>query len=140
MMDVFGNRADLEADTQDFLLKYHRDIAAAEAKERQHQRAFEQEAEQLAMAREVGDMHTMELLNDRGKTHGAFEDNALNGQMLRALFRGSKGWQTATPVTREALDQIASKLARIMSGMPNVVQHWEDIAGYAILVVEGGQP
>jgi hypothetical protein len=34
---------------------------------------------------------------------------------------------------REALDYIAGKLARILSGQPGYADHWDDIAGYAKL-------
>jgi hypothetical protein len=87
--------------------------------------AVRQKAESIEPARVV--------LDERSKTHGSFTDNALNGQMLRSLFRDSKGWPLATPREREALDMIAGKLARIMSGQPGFADHWVDIAGYATL-------
>ena len=37
------------------------------------------------------------------------------------------------PVHREALDMIASKIARILSGDATHVDHWVDIGGYAEL-------
>jgi hypothetical protein len=36
-------------------------------------------------------------------------------------------------VEREALDQIAVKLARICAGDPACADHWRDLAGYAWL-------
>jgi hypothetical protein len=36
-------------------------------------------------------------------------------------------------VQREALDQIAVKLARILSGDPTCADDWRDLAGYAWL-------
>jgi hypothetical protein len=41
------------------------------------------------------------------------------------------------PVTmqqREAIDMIMVKLSRILCGDPNHKDHWDDIAGYAMLV------
>lgn len=74
------------------------------------------------------------LLDAREKTHGSFALNAHYGQTLREAFRASPGWPKANSRTREALDYLAGKLSRILSGQPNEAQHWEDIAGYAELV------
>ena len=46
--------------------------------------------------------------------------------------------QTTTRLTKpqkEALDMICSKIARICVGNNNEIDHWRDIAGYALLVV-----
>ena len=79
---------------------------------------------------------TTELLSERGQTHGSFADNAYYGQQLRLLFRQSKGWAHATIYQQEALDMIACKLSRILSGQPGFPDHWADLAGYAQLAVE----
>jgi hypothetical protein len=76
-----------------------------------------------------------ELLAERQKTHGSFRLNALHGQELREMFRSSEGWIKANARQREALDYIAGKLARILSGQPGHADHWDDIAGYAKLAV-----
>lgn len=70
-------------------------------------------------------------LNDRGKTHGSFADNAFYAQELRTLFR--QGHVGLTSVQREALDMIAGKISRILSGNPSEPDHWLDIEGYARL-------
>ena len=36
----------------------------------------------------------------------------------------------------EALDMIASKIARVVNGNPNHIDSWIDIAGYATLVAD----
>jgi len=41
-------------------------------------------------------------------------------------------------VQREALDQIAAKIARILCGDANYADHWHDIASYAQLGVPPG--
>jgi hypothetical protein len=76
---------------------------------------------------------TTELLTERGTTHGSFTDNARNGQMLRDAFRSSPKWASMPLEHREALDHIAGKLSRILSGQSNFADHWADIAGYATL-------
>jgi hypothetical protein len=78
------------------------------------------------------------LLNERGKTHGKFADNAYNGQTMRDLYRQSPHWQFMDPVKREALDMIACKISRILSGQAGFDDHRADIIGYAQLAREGG--
>ena len=63
---------------------------------------------------------------------GDFAKVARVALKLKDTFRGGRHMSV---VQIEALDLIATKLARIVCGDPNVIDHWEDIAGYAILVV-----
>jgi hypothetical protein len=81
-------------------------------------------------------MSTAALLNARGTTHGSFADNARNGQRLREYFRNQPAWEAMPEIQREALDMIATKLSRILSGQSTFDDHWKDIAGYATLVAE----
>jgi Domain of unknown function (DUF6378) len=76
------------------------------------------------------------LLDQRGATHGSFKDNGSYAQMLKCVMRESKGWSGATVKQKEALDMIATKLSRIMSGQPRHADHWIDIAGYATLAAD----
>ena len=77
---------------------------------------------------------TAELLDTRAKTHGSFADNARIAQRLRAFWRSeADGWMDMTLVQREALDVIALKISRILSGQGGFADHWDDIAGYAKL-------
>ena len=78
-------------------------------------------------------MSTEALLTTRNITHGSFEDNARIAQRLRAFFRSQPGWDPMPDVHREALDNIALKFSRILSGQADAAQHWEDVAGYAEL-------
>lgn len=78
------------------------------------------------------------LLNERQKTHGDFTNNAVVSQQLKDIFRGNMHY-TGTdshPRHREALDMIALKLSRILSGQADFKDHWDDIAGYAKLASE----
>ena len=75
----------------------------------------------------------MEILNEREKTHGDFAKVATTACALKQIFR--RPARELSPVQTEALDLIATKLARIVCGDPDVRDHWEDIAGYANLVV-----
>ena len=71
------------------------------------------------------------LLVERQKTHGSFEENARYAQQLKGIF--TTGEHTRSHVHNEALDMIALKLSRILSGQANFHDHWDDIAGYAKL-------
>lgn len=75
------------------------------------------------------------LLVERGKTHGDFGRNADISQQLKQLFN-RHGADRFLYVHREALDMIALKLSRILSGQANFKDHWDDIAGYAKLASE----
>ena len=77
-----------------------------------------------------------DLLIERGTTHGEFLDVARMAQGLKADFRCGKSWDAMAMPHQEALDMIATKLARIASGDPKCAGHWEDIEGYARLARE----
>lgn len=64
-------------------------------------------------------------------THGDFAETAAIAQSLKAIF--DKAAVRFGPVQREALDMIAVKLARILSGDPCHAEHWLDLAAYARL-------
>lgn len=80
--------------------------------------------------------HELELLNQRQVTHGSFEDNAIISQSIKRLFRAGPGWNKLSDVECEAMDMIALKFSRVLSGRSMSKQHWEDVVGYAKLVEE----
>ena len=71
------------------------------------------------------------ILQERKKTHGSFEMNAQLSQGIKGVFH--YGQMPAKVAHREALDMIALKLSRILSGQADFKDHWDDIAGYAKL-------
>ena len=79
--------------------------------------------------------HVPLLLTQRSKTHGDFGQNAHHAQELRRLWRASARWHDMPDVQREALDMMATKLSRILSGHAWCADHWQDIAGYAQLAL-----
>lgn len=83
-----------------------------------------------------------EVLADREKGYGKFEDLASISQALKGAFRAWPNWDRLLQDQREALDMIAVKLGRILNGNPNYADSWIDIAGYAMLVADrlGIQP
>lgn len=87
-------------------------------------------------------MDTETPLNERAKTHGNFKYNANISQRLKRLFRVgfdvsgtlvSTGFHKMPDAQQEALEMIALKLSRILSGQASFKDHWDDIAGYAKL-------
>lgn len=82
-------------------------------------------------------MNTLDnTLAERAKTHGDFSQVAAASQALKSEIRRRvmKSEAGATEMMCEAMDNIAQKLARIISGNPHEPDHWRDIAGYAMLV------
>jgi len=71
-----------------------------------------------------------DLTNRRGKTHGEWRQTA---GCTQAIETALLIWRTASlkPHHREALHQIAVKMARINCGDPDFPDHWEDMGGYA---------
>lgn len=76
------------------------------------------------------------LLVERQTTHGNFADNAGISQDIKDILRGGIGWESLHLVEREAMDMIALKFSRILSGKSLERQHWEDVVGYAKLALE----
>lgn len=76
-----------------------------------------------------------DLLNERKKTHGDFAETARMSQALKSLMGTGYRYPKLSDVQCEALDMIASKIARIVSGDANEPDHWRDIAGYAQLAL-----
>ena len=78
-------------------------------------------------------------LADRGKTYGAFKEQARLTQTLKTVMRTGDNWNgdladDMRDDMREALDMIASKIARILNGDPTHKDSWHDIIGYAKLI------
>jgi len=85
------------------------------------------------------------LTAERQRTHGEWEATARIAQRLKliiaeelALKRGPR----PSPQQTEALCMILAKIARIVSGDSSHPDHWDDIAGYALLGKgdKGGPP
>jgi len=78
------------------------------------------------------------ILDERATTYGRFVDVAEIAQEIKATIRiGDTNRSEELPADQiEALDMIASKIARILSGDSDYADSWIDIAGYATLVAE----
>lgn len=86
-------------------------------------------------------MSTEKILQDRGKNYGSFEGNASIAQELKKLWWASDGRgrllseACTSAVINEGIEMILHKLARIMNGDPYYADSYQDIAGYAQLIV-----
>jgi len=79
------------------------------------------------------------LLAERGRTHGRFEDHASITQQIKRIIiaevcvRHNEDRPSLTDGQLEALEMIAHKIGRILAGDADYADHWDDIAGYALL-------
>lgn len=79
-------------------------------------------------------------LAQRGSRYGDFTDHADICQELKRVMVSHgvalENWIKLSPVQKQALEVIADKIARILTGDPNYEDNWHDIQGYARLVEE----
>jgi transposase-like protein len=78
------------------------------------------------------------ILNERASTYGSFKGVAEVAQEFKALIHNAltDSHKVLDADQVEALDMIASKIARIVNGNPDHTDSWLDIAGYATLVAD----
>ena len=81
-------------------------------------------------------MQPDDLIAERRKTHGNFDRAAGYAQSMK-FFISTYG-DHLSYAQKEALDMIATKMARILAGDASHADHWDDIAGYAMLGKGGG--
>ena len=80
-----------------------------------------------------------EILEERRGTHGSYSLQAKLTQDFKDQLRSSTNWgvDALSAPQRESIEMICHKIARILEGDPNHLDHWVDIAGYATLIVHG---
>lgn len=78
------------------------------------------------------------MLSKRQKTHGDFIDHARVTWRLKQVLKDESEimGKSLSPVQIEALEMICHKIGRIFAGNPDFLDHWDDIAGYAMLVAK----
>lgn len=81
------------------------------------------------------DQGLVSLLQERGLIHGPFRRQAAISQTLKLVLYDFYNFQHEADM-REALEMILHKIARILNGNPNYADSWQDIAGYAQLIVK----
>lgn len=73
------------------------------------------------------------IIADREKTHGKYNEQSATAQRLKSVMRNTPNWSKMPDFMQEALEMIATKMARIGHGDYMHVDSHEDIAGYATL-------
>jgi len=82
---------------------------------------------------------TKDILNEREKTHGDYKSTSMLSWAFKRTLRESlvaqeKEMRRNMDIgQQEAIEMILHKIARIVCGDPNFDDHWDDIAGYAML-------
>ena len=75
----------------------------------------------------------MSAVPNRDHQHGGMEAVGRVAQRIKRAMRDGQNWDRLGPGHQEALDMVAHKIARVLSGAdPHDPQHWEDLAGYPI--------
>ncbi len=74
-------------------------------------------------------------LQERARTHGDYRYVSHMAQNLKTTLKASSFYNDLDFYMIEALEMIATKEARILAGNAREKEHWRDIAGYAMLVV-----
>lgn len=76
------------------------------------------------------------VLQERSTTHGDFEHGAVISQRLKHALSAGTNWEAMDVVQREALEAVAGKLARIVTGDSSFLDHYRDIIGYTQLAMD----
>ena len=71
------------------------------------------------------------MLNE--KIHGPFHETAAMSQNLKDVMRLGKTWKDMTDPQIEALEFIATYLARILTGDKDHREHWQGLSDFAQL-------
>ena len=81
----------------------------------------------------------MNIPDERESTHGNFMATACTAQRIKIAIEMGENWMVPDrempPALKEALHMIATKMARIVEGDANEMDHWGDIMGYADLAM-----
>ena len=90
------------------------------------------------IVKEVEGVDVDNTLDERAKDYGKFKDSAALMQGIKRLLADHAEVHNKTFADDqwEALEMIVHKMARIVNGNPDKVDHWVDIAGYATLVAD----
>ena len=81
-------------------------------------------------------MEVDQILEDREVTHGDFEMKAMWIQEIMEHLISLNAYQNMEADKKEAIHMILVKLSRIIYGNHDHADHWDDIAGYALLVAD----
>ena len=75
---------------------------------------------------------------NRDRQHGGMEAVGEVSQLIKQAMRMGRNWTRLSHGHQEALDMIAHKVGRVLSGDdPHDTQHWEDLVGYPAAAMRG---
>ena len=75
------------------------------------------------------------VLANREKTHGLYSEQAKLAQLLKRTLRGTRNWEKMDFYQAQSMEAFCDKISRILNGDNDEPDHWQDISGYASLVV-----
>jgi hypothetical protein len=86
----------------------------------------------------VAEQQVEKILDKRAEQYGTFMRNADIAIKLKQVIHNAMVREDTQlyPDQLQALDMIATKIGRILTGNPSHLDSWVDIAGYAKLVVD----
>lgn len=71
------------------------------------------------------------ILAERPSKHGEFEENSRCTWAIVRALEAERNWTTLSDTQKHTLYMVSHKMARIVTGNPDIPEHWEDIEGYA---------
>ncbi len=85
-------------------------------------------------------MDITNTLKVRNKSYGHFSEQAKQEQIIKTAFTKGKNWTELRDDQRSALEMLAVKLSRILTGDMLHFDSWHDIEGYIRLVADTLDP
>lgn len=76
------------------------------------------------------------ILAERGSNYGDYGVMSDFAQRLKTVIKSQHKFEYMPPEMKESLELMCTKIARIMVGDHNVIDSWQDIAGYADLIAK----
>jgi len=76
------------------------------------------------------------ILAARKKTHGDYADQAALAQSLKRMLRNTRNWEKMDFCQAQSMEAFCDKISRVLTGDNDEIDHWQDISGYAQLVVK----
>lgn len=78
-------------------------------------------------------MNIEDTLHERGQRYGDFAENARIAQTIKTAIREGTTFSSLGAAQKQALDVIADKISRVVTGDATYTDNWHDIQGYARL-------
>jgi hypothetical protein len=69
-------------------------------------------------------------MDEKVTINGPFEETAAFAQILKTAFRRGRNWEALSHDAKEALEQTATSIARILNGDAGELKHWDRAADY----------